>query len=138
MPGKREITYSLPIGTTPFRPEIDLVRVDDDRVWWESDHDKGDTEDDHLLHRAMEIPLRRLIELTTQAGGRLKVQDTYRATGVHVKKSLHKEGRAIDVTCDELGLEKLAKLCWASGFDWVFHEASSRGGAHVHASVRPH
>jgi hypothetical protein len=137
MPGRREINYSVSIDKVPFNPELDLVRVDDSRVWWESEHDRGDTEDDHLMHRSMEIPLRRLIELVSLEGGTLKVQDAYRDTGIHTSKSLHKQGRAIDLTCDELGLERLAALTWAAGFDWVYHEAPSRGGHHVHASVRP-
>lgn len=136
MPKRGEGTTSGSIHLTAFVPKIDLVRIDDPRVWWESDHDTGDTEDDHILHKAMEIPLRRLINLVEKEGGTLKVQDTYRPTGVHSPKSLHKQGRAIDITCDELGLERLAKLTWAAGFDWVYYEASARGGSHVHASVR--
>ena len=137
MPGHREVTYSKPIGSTPFSPKNNIIEIDDPRVWWESDHDKNDTENDHQINRSMEIPLRRLIELVCAENGHLKVQDAYRASGVHTKRSLHKEGRAVDLTCNELGLERLACLCWAAGFDWVYYEASSKGGAHVHASVRP-
>ncbi|MFC1452487.1 hypothetical protein ACFLSJ_03985 [Verrucomicrobiota bacterium] len=109
--------------------------IDDPRVWWESDNDDKDTEDDHSIHRSLEAPLRRLIELVHERGGALEVQDAYRAGGVHNPRSLHKEGRALDVTCDEMSLEDLAKLCWAAGFDWVYHE--DRGtGPHVHCSVR--
>ncbi len=136
-PNIREGKASLSIHLHAFIPDHDLIRIDDDRVWWESEHDHGDTEDDHIIHRSMEAPLRRLIELVDQAGGTLKVQDTYRASGIHAPRSLHKQGRAVDVTCDELGLEKLAKLCWAAGFDWVYHEVPRGGGSHVHASVRP-
>ncbi len=135
LPDQKEVLVcGEPIGR--FFPRHDLVRVDDSRVWWESDYDKNDTEEDRLMHRAMEEPFRRLVELVVRAGGTLKVQDAYRAEGIHKTKSLHKEGRAIDVTCDELGLEKLAMLCWAAGFDWVFHEIPRNGGAHIHASVR--
>jgi D-alanyl-D-alanine dipeptidase len=119
-----------------FLAQYDLVRIDDPRVWWESDNDHKDTEDDHLFHRAMEEPFRRLVELVHQAGGTLEVHDAYRPEGIHAPLSLHREGRAVDVTCDQLGLEKLAKLAWAAGFDWVYHEVPRRGGAHVHASVR--
>ncbi len=64
------------------------------------------------------------------------MQDAYRPGGIHNPTSLHKEGRAIDITCKELSLEKLAKLCWAAGFDWVYHEVKAKLGAHVHCSVK--
>ena len=119
-----------------FFPEYDLVRVEDDRVWWESEHDHGDTEDDHIMHRSMEEPCRRLIELVSQAGGKLKIQDAYRPSGIHSARSLHKEGRALDLTAEGISLEKLAKLCWAAGFDWVYYEVPKKSGVHIHASVR--
>lgn len=134
LPPVNEGTASGSIDLTTFNPDTDLTRIDDPRVWWESDNYPGD-EDDHIIHKAMEHPMRRLIELVSAQGGRLKVQDTYRPTGVHNPRSLHKEGRALDVTCDELSMEKLASLCWAAGFDWVFHE-HGKGGLHVHCSVR--
>ena len=137
MPATREGAASISIAKVSFDPDRDLMAVWDDRVWWESEHDIGDTENDHIVHLAMEEPLRRLIELVSREGGTLEVQDTYRETGIHAPKSLHKQGRAIDLTCDELGLERLAALTWAAGFDWVFYEAPQRGGHHVHASVRP-
>ena len=136
MPTRSEYPSSGRINLATFNPTHDLVYVEDDRVWWESDYDKNDTEDDHQVHRSIEVPLRRLINLVHENGGRLKVQDAYRALGIHHANSLHKEGRALDLTCDELGLEKLSKLCWAAGFDWVFHEAPKRGGHHVHVSTK--
>ncbi|HNR93862.1 MAG TPA: hypothetical protein PKM67_03310 [Kiritimatiellia bacterium] len=136
LPHRSEIRSSGAIHLKAFFPEYDLMHVDDPRVWWESDHDTDDVEDDHLVHYAMEIPLKRLIELVHREGGKLKVQDAYRADGIHYPKSLHKEGRAIDLTCENMTLEKLAKLCWAADFDWVFYEAPKGGGHHIHASVR--
>ena len=136
-PNLREGKASGSIGTGAFLAKYDLVRVEDSRVWWESEHDKNDTEDDHIMHRSIEEPFRRLIELMDKSGGRLKVQDAYRDEGVHARKSLHKEGRALDLTSEGVSLEKLAKLCWAAGFDWVYYESPKRGGAHVHVSVRP-
>lgn len=136
-PALRESTASGAVDLTQFSAGRDLVYVNDDRVWWESDHDKNlDDECDHSIHRAMEIPLRRLIELVVNEGGVLEVHDTYRPSGIHNTRSLHKEGRAIDITCDQISLEHLARLCWAAGFDWVYYEASAKGGAHVHGSVR--
>lgn len=135
LPRRREGDTSGSIDLATFSAGRDLVYFDDKRVWWESDNDNGDTEDDHSMHRSVVLPLRRLIELVDSNGATLKVQDAYRASGVHNPRSLHREGRAIDLTCDDLGLEKLAKLCWAAGFDWVYYE-SKAGGPHVHASVR--
>lgn len=132
-PAIGEGAASWSINQVEFSPERDLVWVDDDRVWWESENDKNDTEDDHVMHWAMEEPFRRLVELVDAHGGRLKVQDAYRAEGVHARNSLHKQGRGIDLTDFNLPLSKLAALAWAAGFDWVYYELS--GGAHVHASV---
>ena len=136
MPADKESKASGPINLGQFFPEYDLTRIDDERVWWESDHDVHDTEDDHIIHRSMEEPLKRLIEIIEEAGGKLKIQDTYRPSGIHAKHSLHKEGRAIDLTVEKLSLEKLAKLCWAAGFDWVYYEVPKKSGVHVHASVK--
>ncbi|NQT91684.1 MAG: hypothetical protein HQ559_02900 [Lentisphaerae bacterium] len=137
LPEINEVKASGAIDLSSFSPGRDLIYVNDARAWWESDHDKqADDEDDHTIHASMEIPLRRLVELVSAAGGILEIHDAYRPAGIHNPRSLHKEGRAIDVTCDEMSLEKLAGLCWAAGFDWVLHEASARAGAHVHCSVR--
>ncbi|MCK5528041.1 MAG: hypothetical protein KAI74_00045 [Kiritimatiellae bacterium] len=135
-PNIKEQAASGSIDLATFSPGQSLVFVDDPRAWWESDNDRNDIEDDHSMHIAMEAPLRRLIDLVSERNATLKIQDSYRPAGVHNKKSLHKEGRAIDLTCDKLGLEELAKLCWMAGFDWIFYEANSRGGAHVHCSVK--
>ncbi len=136
MPPVRETVASGAIDMNSFLAERDLIRIDDSRVWWESDNDVGDDEDDHEIHKSMEEPLRRLIELVCQHGGTLKVHDAYRYMGIHVQRSLHKEGRAVDVTCNELSEEKLAKLCWVSGFDWVYYEKKKNRGVHIHCSVR--
>ena len=134
MPEANEAVVSGPIKDPGFSPGRDLIYIDDNRVRWESDNDKGDTEDDHTIHKSMEIPLRRLINLVCNEGGTLKIQDTYRPSGIHNTRSLHKEGRAIDLTAKNLSLERLAKLAWAAGFDWVYYE--TRGGHHIHCSVK--
>ena len=120
-----------------FNPGRDLVRVYDNRVWWESENDdhSRDVEDDHLMHWSMEEPFRRLVELVVKDGGLLKVQDAYRAEGIHKQFSLHKQGRAIDLTSENMSLGRLAALTYAAGFDWVLLERG--GGHHVHASVNP-
>ena len=136
LPRKNELLACGPINLKTFSPSRDLVRFDDKRVWWESDHGHG-PEDDHMINQALEEPLRKLINLVDKRGGVLKVYDAYRATGVHLSNSLHKEGRAMDLTCNEMSLETLAKLCWAAGFDWVYYEGpSKKGGDHIHCSVK--
>ncbi len=135
LPDAREGTVSGSIDMETFSEEW-LTEYYDDRIWWESEHDRGDTEDDHVMHRSMVEPLRRLVELVVAEGGHLEVHDAYRPKGVHAPRSLHREGRAIDLTCDDLGLERLAILCWAAGFDWVYYELKAKKGAHVHCSVR--
>ncbi|HIE11485.1 MAG TPA: hypothetical protein EYP62_07720 [Kiritimatiellae bacterium] len=136
LPRIPETRASGPLDLPTFCPEYDLVRFDDPRVWWESDHDSSDNEDDHLMHRNLVPPLKRLIELVEKYGGHLEVQDAYRPSGVHSPRSLHKEGRAVDLTCRGLSLEDLARFAYAAGFDWVYYESGGRGGDHVHCSVR--
>ena len=135
MPARPEASVSGAIADVPFSASRDLIRVEDPRVWWESENDDatGDDEDDHLMHWAMEEPFRRLVELVETEGGQLKVQDSYRAVKVHGIKSLHKQGRGIDLTAFDISLGRLSALCWAAGFDWVYLEKA--GGLHVHASV---
>ncbi len=147
MPDKRESEVSGAISNTGFSPGRDLVYVTDSRVWWESDND-GDADDecDHTMHKAMEIPFRRLVNLVSDAGWQLRVQEAYRPDGIHSSKSLHKEGRALDITMDKTprishyeriaAYEELCKMAWQAGFDWVYYEYNGGTGPHVHASVR--
>lgn len=149
LPRTGEGDASGSITNGDFSAGRDLVHVDDPRVWWESDNDGvSDDECDHSMHAAMEIPFRRLVNLVSTTGWQLRVQEAYRASGTHADRSLHKEGRAIDITVDRASGEKLtpfekvaayeelAKLAWQAGFDWVFYENSRGTGPHVHASVR--
>lgn len=139
IPRGKEIYASGPIDLKTFNATNDLVRFEDPRVWFESDHDKHGTEDDHLIHRAMEVPLKRLVNLLEKKGGKLNVQDAYRSADkntVHMASSLHCEGRAIDLTCDGVSLTELAKLCWQSGFDFVLYEVPRKSGVHLHCSVK--
>ncbi len=136
MPNIRESEASGSIDLNTFSAGRDLIYFDDETVWWESDNDDHtfDTECDHSMHKNMKEPLEKLIILVNNAGGTLKVQDSFRAHGVHSARSLHKEGRAIDLTAENLDLEQLAKFAWMAGFDWVYFETS--GGLHIHASVK--
>ncbi len=157
MPDVKESEASGAISNSTFSPGRDLVYVDDPRVWWESDFDgETDDEDDHSMHRAIEPAFRRLVELVAMSNATLRVQEAYRPSSIHAALSLHKEGRALDLTCpdldpsvpktsprdgkqvlpSQLSLEILAKLCWAAGFDWVYYEVPKNSGAHLHVSVR--
>ena len=151
-PVARETDACGAIDPPSFSPGRDLVYVDDRRCWWESEHDgRSDDECDHTMHAAIEIPFRRLVNLveTFEPGLQLRVQECYRPSGVHAARSLHCEGRALDLTLGRPGsdkslsgpegaaaLERLAKLACRAGFDWVFNENPRGGGPHVHASVR--
>jgi hypothetical protein len=136
MPSVRESAASGAVDPSRFDPRRDLVRFTDYRVWFESDRDTNDDEDDHLIHRSVEAPLRRLIDLLQQRKEQLRIHDAYRPKGVHSIRSLHREGRALDLTSEKMSLAELAKLCWVAGFDWVYYEAG-KGGEHVHVSVKP-
>ncbi|MDA3924799.1 MAG: hypothetical protein PF904_08895 [Kiritimatiellae bacterium] len=140
MPHGKESKNSGPIDLKTFDPQIDLVRFEDPRVWFESDHDKGDVEDDHMINCAVEIPLKRLVNLVEKKHGKLKVQEGYRAVNskkiIHLEKSLHREGRAVDLTSEGFSLSELAKLCWQAGFDFVLYEVPPRGGQHLHCSMK--
>lgn len=140
LPRGKEIYASGPIDLDTFSPSNMLVRLEDARVWFESDRNNaGDNEDDHEIHRAMEVPLRRLINLLEKKGGKLKIHEAYRAAhknDVHLATSLHCEGRAVDLTCERLSLGDLAKLAWQSGFDFVLYEKPRKSGLHLHCSVK--
>ncbi|MBP5319365.1 MAG: hypothetical protein J6334_00135 [Kiritimatiellae bacterium] len=141
IPKGKETSHSGAIDLASFKPERDLIRFEDQRVWFESDHQKAsnDTEDDHLINRAMEIPLKRLVNLVEAKKGHLKIHDVYRSAAenkIHLAKSLHCEGRAIDLTADNLSLSELSKLCWQAGFDFVLYEVPKNSGEHVHCSVK--
>ena len=142
LPRGRETLHSGAIDLKTFDAKRDLIRFEDQRCWFESDHDNGkDNEDDHLINRAMEIPLKRLVNLLEKknAKARLKIQDCFRpanANRIHLENSLHCEGRAIDLTVENATLSDLAILCWQSGFDFVLYETPKNSGEHLHCSVK--
>lgn len=140
LPRGKESLASGPIDLKTFDPARDLFRFSDPRVWFESDADHpADDEDDHLVHRAMEVPLRRLANLLDKRGGKLKIHEAYRPAEknkIHLTASLHCEGRAVDLTCERYDLGELAKLAWQSGFDFVLYEKPKRSGVHLHCSVK--
>ena len=135
-PGKEFLTCG-PIAPATFDPARDLVRFQSLTVWFESDYtNKVAGNDDHVVHRSLVAPLERLVRLVDANGGRLKIHEGYRCNAIHKPKSLHREGRAVDLTCEKLSLSDLAKLCWVAGFDWVLYEDPKGGGDHVHCSVK--
>ncbi len=136
--GKESATCGA-IDLKTFNPTNDLIHFEDKRVWFESDYDRQRHEDDHLMHRSMEVPLRRLVNLLEKKGGKLKIHEAYRAAEsnkIHIANSLHCEGRAVDLTCENYDLGELAKLAWQSGFDFVLYEKPLRSGVHLHCSVK--
>jgi hypothetical protein len=135
-PPRREVLVSGANDPESFDPDEDLIEYHDPTIWWESDNDGDwDTENDHQIHRDILPALVRLNALVLQENATLKVQDAYRAEGIHSPESLHREGRALDLTADGMGLARLAQLAVQAGFDWVYYESPKGGGAHVHASV---
>ena len=140
LPRGKEIYASGPIDLTTFNPTNDIIRFEDSRVWFDSDnHHRPNDADDHLIHRSLEVPLKRLVNLLAKKRGTLKIQDAYRAADknkIHLAVSLHCEGRAVDLTCDQISLSDLAKLAWQSGFDFVLYEKPVKSGLHLHCSVK--
>ncbi len=139
LPRGKEVYASGPIDLAHFSPTNDLVRFEDKRVWFESDHDKIPEEDDHMIHRALETPLKRLVNLMEKKRGTLKIHEGYRAAEknkIHLDSSLHCEGRALDLTSETMSLTELAKLAWQAGFDFVLYEKPRKSGVHVHCSVK--
>lgn len=140
MPRGKESLNAGAIDLKTFDEKRDLVRFEDKRVWFNSDEKtRDDKEDDHLIHRAMEVPLKRLVNLVEKKKGKLKIHDAFRHTDkntIHTTVSLHCEGRAVDLTVENMSLSELAKLTWQAGFDFVLYEKPKRSGEHIHASVK--
>jgi Hedgehog amino-terminal signalling domain len=95
-----------------------------------------DCSDARMTENARRKMLELAILVTAEWSGKvnLRVTEAWDTNNEHSNYSLHYEGRAIDITTDDLDLDKyrrLAGLAAEVGFDWVYLESD-----HVHVSVR--
>jgi hypothetical protein len=116
-------------GTVPFHR---LVRCDAANVLFKDEEGTGA---DRLMTPRLEQRLERLAALVQREWPELtvRVTEAWDESNEHGERSLHYEGRALDLTTSDLDgerLGRLAGLALAAGFEWVAHEPT-----HVHASV---
>jgi hypothetical protein len=136
----------------PARPEIEVVGGADkpirrrsrdyarlvecrhDSVVFKDEEKNG--ADRRMSRRAHERlhALARLVE-REWPGKKPRVTEAWDEETEHGDRSLHYEGRALDITVSDLDTSKLGRLsalARAAGFDWVYFEDAT----HVHVSTR--
>jgi len=97
--------------------------------------------DNHLMTAALSAKVDALAELVKKEwpGKKLRISEAWADPAgadndPHMKSSMHREARAVDISVsdkDGAKLGRLARLAVDAGFGWVFYEDE----LHVHASV---
>jgi hypothetical protein len=123
------ISGAVDRGTVPFHR---LVRCDARNIVFKDEEGTGA---DRLMTPRLEARLQRLASLVSREwpGVQLRVTEAWDENREHGERSVHYEGRAVDLTTSDLDntrLARLAGLALSAGFEWVAHEPT-----HVHASV---
>lgn len=111
-----------------------LVRVDHPLIVFKAEEG---TDADRWMTRPVSERLIRLAELVSKEwaaeGIRLRVTEAWDPEREHGRRSLHYEGRAVDLTTsdrDQSKYPKLGSLAIQAGFAWVYNERD-----HIHASA---
>lgn len=124
------ISERIERGTVAFHR---LVRCDSKDILFKDEEGTGA---DRLMTRRLKERVEVLAGLVAREwpGVQLRVTEAWDENDEHGERSIHYEGRAVDLTTSDLNtarLGRLSGLALAAGFDWVAHEPT-----HVHASVR--
>ncbi|MFY8273209.1 hypothetical protein AAEU32_03660 [Pseudoalteromonas sp. SSDWG2] len=98
--------------------------------------EEGDCSDAKMTARAKDKIVTLANKVNDQWGGavKLRITEAWDNNNEHSNYSLHYEGRAIDITTDDMDVIKYARLAGLAaevGFDFVYLE-----GNHVHVSVK--